>query len=65
MAIRYLCDRCKKLVKSTYENHINNATTNVFYITSSLSQEPYQDYLDLCEDCYKSFLNWWEHPTSE
>lgn len=61
MAIRYQCDRCKRFIKNTYETTINNAKDLCFYISSNQMEDD-QDFHDLCEDCYQSFIRWWNAP---
>lgn len=58
MAIVYQCDRCGKYVDHTYEDGYSNVENCIFYISNS-KMDGDQDFLDLCDDCYREFAKWW------
>lgn len=51
------CDRCKRLIKEdTRDNHGYHLYKRKFIL--SKIRNGYDDYMDLCQDCYDNLYDW-------
>jgi hypothetical protein len=60
MSIAYKCDRCGKFYDENSKNHAGEPR---IFTTCSISSSKYDHRADLCEECYESFMEWWNKPT--
>lgn len=62
MSIAYKCDRCGKLYECYDEKAMQYANKPMIF-TCSTSIHKHDHSADLCENCYESFMEWWNKPT--
>ena len=57
MALAYKCDRCGKFYSEESQKYPYNPM--IFIWNGNVCDHS----ADLCEDCYESFMEWWNKPT--
>lgn len=62
MAIAYKCDRCGKLFELYSEKKQNyNSKPAIFTCSTNITRHDH--FADLCDNCFESFMEWWDKPT--
>ncbi|MBO7450230.1 MAG: hypothetical protein J6U54_07640 [Clostridiales bacterium] len=59
MSIAYKCDRCGKL----YSEKPQNYNYKPMILTCSTNGNRHDHSADLCNECFDSFMEWWDKPT--